>query len=101
MAESFDELARQTKANWSEDAKRVYSAAVSQFDKEMSERARLGAQLAAARKARGLTQPELSALTGIQQPEISRIENGAGNPTAATLLRLTGALGQRIELAPA
>ena len=67
----------------------------------MGERERLGAQLAAGRKARGLTQPDLSALTGIQQAEISRIERGAGNPTAATLLRLADALGRRLTSTPA
>jgi ribosome-binding protein aMBF1 (putative translation factor) len=101
MGRSFDELAAAAKAGWSDDARRVYDAAVSAFDAEMDEREQLGAQLAAARKARGLTQPDLSALTGIQQAEISRIERGAGNPTAATLLRLADALGQRLTLAPA
>jgi ribosome-binding protein aMBF1 (putative translation factor) len=101
MGKSFDELAAAAKAGWSEDARRVYDAAVSAFDAEMDEREQLGAQLAAARKARGLTQPDLSALTGIQQAEISRIERGAGNPTAATLLRLADALGQRLTLTPA
>ena len=101
MGKSFDELAAAAKAGWSEDARRVYDAAVSAFEAEMSEREQLGAQLAAARKARGLTQPDLSALTGIQQAEISRIERGAGNPTAATLLRLADALGQRLTLTPA
>ncbi len=100
MGRSFDELAAAAKAGWSDDARRVYDAAVSAFDAEMDEREQLGAQLAAARKARGLTQPDLSALTGIQQAEISRIERGAGNPTAATLLRLADALGQRLTLAP-
>ena len=79
----------------------AYDAAVSAFDAEMDEREQLGAQLAAARKARGLTQPDLSALTGIQQAEISRIERGAGNPTAATLLRLADALGRRLTSTPA
>ena len=101
MGKSFDELAAAAKAGWSEDARRVYDAAVSAFDAEMDEREQLGAQLAAARKARGLTQPDLSALTGNQQAEISRIERGAGNPTAATLLRLADALGQRLTLTPA
>ena len=101
MGRSFDELAAAAKAGWSDDARRVYDAAVSAFDAEMDEREQLGAQLAAARKARGLTQPDLSALTGIQQAEISRIERGAGNPTAATLLRLADALGLRLTLAPA
>lgn len=101
MGRSFDELAAAAKAGWSDDARRVYDAAVSAFDAEMDEREQLGAQLAAARKALGLTQPDLSALTGIQQAEISRIERGAGNPTAATLLRLADALGQRLTLTPA
>jgi len=39
--------------------------------------------------------------TGIQQAEISRIERGAGNPTAATLLGLADALGQKLTLVPA
>ncbi len=101
MGNSFAELAAKMEAGWSEDARRVYEAAVTAFTTEMDERARLGAQLLAARRARGLTQPDLSALTGIQQAEISRIENGVGNPTAATLLRLADALGQRIALVPA
>ena len=37
---------------------------------------------------------------GIQQAEISRIERGVGNPTAATLLRLAEALEQRLALVP-
>ena len=65
-----------------------------------ADRAQVQADLAAARKARGLTQPDLSALTGIQQAEISRFERGVGNPTAATLLRLADALGQRLTLTP-
>lgn len=100
MGKSYAELAARMQAGWSEDARRVYEAAVTTFTAEMDERAQLGAQLAAARRARGLTQPDLSALTGIQQAEISRIENGAGNPTAATLLRLADALGQRVTLIP-
>lgn len=101
MAKKFDELASTVKAGWSQDARHVYEAAASEFAAEVSERAELGAQLAAARKARDLTQPALSQLTGVQQAEISRIERGTGNPTASTLLRLTDALGQKLTLVPA
>src|SRR5690606_35254514 len=101
MTKNFDDLSRSIKAGWSDDAKRLYEAAVSQFSNEMKAQSRIGAQFAAARKVRGLTQIELSKITGIQQAEISRIENGAGNPTATTLLRITEALGHRIELTPA
>lgn len=54
---------------------------------EVNERAELGAVLATARKARSLTQPALSELTGIQQAEISRTERGAGRD--AELRRLS------------
>lgn len=97
---NFTELADRAKAEWSEGTRRVYEAASSEFATEVNERAELGAVLATARKARSLTQPALSALTGIQQAEISRIERGAGNPTAATLLRLADALGQKLTLVP-
>jgi transcriptional regulator with XRE-family HTH domain len=71
------------------------------FTAEVDERAELGSMLAYARKANSLTQPALSELCGIQQAEISRIERGVSNPTAATLLRLADALGQKLTLVPA
>jgi len=70
-------------------------------DAELAARVELGLMLAEARRAHHLTQPALSRATGIQQAEISRIERGIGNPTAATLTRLASALGQKIVLAPA
>lgn len=100
MTKDFSELADRAKAAWSDDTRRAYDAASSEFTAEMNERTELGSLLATARKARSLTQPALSALTGIQQAEISRIERGLGNPTAATLLRLADALGQKLTLVP-
>jgi predicted XRE-type DNA-binding protein len=100
MAKSFDDLATAAKEGWSDDARRVYKAASEQFTAELDERATLGAQIAAARKSRGLTQAALSELSGIQQAEISRIERGVGNPTATTLLRLANALDQHVTLVP-
>lgn len=100
MAKDFRDLAAQTKASWDEETDRVYKAASTAFVAEMDERVELGKSLAAARRARGLTQPALSELTGIQQAEISRIERGLGNPTVTTLLRLSDALDQRLTLAP-
>ena len=101
MAKSFNEIAERAKASWPEETRRVYEAAASEFVAEVNERAELGAALATARKARSLTQPALSELTGIQQAEISRIERGIGNPTATTLFRLAEALGQSLTLVPA
>jgi DNA-binding phage protein len=100
MAKKFDDLLSEIQESWTDEDWRVYEAASAVLRAEMDERAQLGAQLAAVRKARGLTQPALSKLSGIQQAEISRIERGAGNPTAATLLRLANALGQQITLVP-
>jgi len=60
----------------------------------------LARQLAARRRARHLTQTQLSERTGIDQAEISRIERGLANPTTATLGALTRALGVDVRLVP-
>ncbi len=57
-------------------------------------------ELRRARLERSLTQRQLSELTGIAQPEISRIEGGQANVTVATLGALAGALGLRVALVP-
>ena len=46
-----------------------------------------------ARVGRGLTQADLSAISGIDQPNISAIENGRRRPSADTLHRLLAACG--------
>jgi DNA-binding phage protein len=101
MSQDFDDLADRVKATWSHDTHRVYEAASGAFAAELDGRIELGAAIATARKARCLTQVALSELAGVQQAEISRIERGSGNPTAATLLRLADALGQKVILVPA
>ncbi len=58
----------------------------------------LGLQFHDARESRGLTQRELSDLSGVRQGDISRIERGAGNPTESTLQRLAAALERNLEL---
>jgi transcriptional regulator with XRE-family HTH domain len=52
-----------------------------------------GDLVAQARRARGLTQVELAAISGIEQANISAIENGHRVPGAATLHRLLHACG--------
>ncbi|WP_458040551.1 MULTISPECIES: helix-turn-helix domain-containing protein [Bacteria] len=47
-----------------------------------------------------MSQPALSAVTGIQQSEISRIESGAANPTVATISKLADALDLKLSLTP-
>lgn len=46
---------------------------------------RLGAALADARRAAGLTQDELARRAGKKQADISKIENGKNEPTLQTL----------------
>jgi DNA-binding XRE family transcriptional regulator len=52
----------------------------------------IAGQLLALRHRRGLTQRQMSKLSGIQQADISRIERGETQPTAITLKRLADAL---------
>ena len=51
-----------------------------------------------ARKASGLTQKELAEKTGIAQGDISKLENGTGNPSLRTLQRLAAGMGMKIRL---
>ena len=51
-----------------------------------------------ARKATGMTQRELSEATGIAQGDISKLENGNGNPSLRTLQRLAAGMGMQLRL---
>lgn len=51
-----------------------------------------------ARKESGITQKELSELTGIAQGDISKLENGNANPSIKTLERIATALGKRLKI---
>jgi DNA-binding XRE family transcriptional regulator len=55
--------------------------------------------LKASREAAGLTLADLSARCGIDQPALSRLENGhTQNPTLDTLWRYAAAIGKRLLL---
>lgn len=45
-----------------------------------------------------LTQQQLVEITGLQQADISRLENGTGNPSLRTLKRLAAGMGMRLKL---
>ena len=51
-----------------------------------------------ARKESGMTQQELSARTGIEQSDISKLENGNANPSLRTLKRLAAAMGKTLRI---
>lgn len=57
-----------------------------------------GDAVQAARAEKGISQVELSKLTGIDQADISRIERGVANPSVTTLNRIAEALGGRLDI---
>jgi len=64
--------------------------------------ARVAAQVAAQRKARGLSQAELAELTATTQSAVARLESGGRPPRIDTLLRIAEALDCEllVELRP-
>ena len=56
----------------------------------------VGEAVAAARAKKGLSQKELSDLTGIDQSDLSRIERGIANPSVNTLNRIAKALDAKL-----
>ena len=50
------------------------------------------------RDKRDLTQTQLAEVTGITQADISRFENGTGNPSLRTLKRLAEGLGMSLKV---
>ena len=51
-----------------------------------------------ARSKAGLTQSQLSAATGIDQSDISKIERGVANPSVNTLSRIADALDAELQI---
>jgi len=51
-----------------------------------------------ARRSTGLTQTQLADKTGIDQSDISRIENGEANPSLQTLKRLASGMNMRLKI---
>lgn len=54
--------------------------------------------LISARNEQNLTQKELSEKTGINQSDISKLENGIGNPTLKILQKLANGLNKKLEI---
>lgn len=51
-----------------------------------------------ARKAKNMTQQKLAEITGINQADISKIENGNSNPTLGILKRIADGLGYEVHI---
>lgn len=50
------------------------------------------------REVNDLTQKQLAEVTGINQADISRLENGTANPSLRTLKRLAAGMGMKLKL---
>lgn len=96
MAQTFDDFMQELE----NETRRAGPAAVARAE-ALKAQFKLATELILLRKRRGLTQRQLSARSGIQQSEISRIEGGRANPTAATLAALARALGGELRIVPA
>lgn len=56
--------------------------------------------LSNARKEKGLTQKQLSEITGVKQSAISRLENGNSTTQIDSLIRLFAAMNMKMQVVP-
>lgn len=85
------ELEREFGAYGSEERKKSLDQAWEEYNAQI---------LLDARKSVHLTQQELARRTGTTKGYISRVERGLIVPTVATLYKLIGAMGLKIEIVP-
>ena len=76
----------------------IYEDGITVRQEEVPVNLMIGNAISEARAKAGLTQTELSAATGIDQSDISKIERGAANPSVATLKRIADALGAKLSI---
>lgn len=63
-------------------------------------RAALIAELVKTRQDSGLTQRELEAISGVQQPQIARMEKPDANPKVDSLMKILTAMGKTLAIVP-
>lgn len=68
-----------------------------EWDAQAAER-EVTRRIVEARIAEGMTQAELAKACGMKQANLSRLENGNGNPSVATLNKIARGLGRRLEI---
>lgn len=64
----------------------------------MNYREQIGQRIAQLRKERGLTQEQLSELTGLDRTNIAKIENGKYNVSIDILNKVCVSLGAKIKI---
>lgn len=67
-------------------------------DIQMRTRLALIEQLIKCRKEKRITQADISNATGIQRPNISRLESGKYNPTLDMIVRVADSIGYEVEI---
>jgi len=83
--------------NWDEDTKTQWAEIqIALLGKRFKEL--LALTVSTKRTELGLSQRELSDRTGINQRDISHIEQGKANPTLTTQVKLLAALGLKLEI---
>ena len=80
------------------EAETVYEDGITVRQEEVPINMLVGNAILEARTKAGLSQKDLSAATGIDQSDISKIERGAANPSMMTLQRIADALGAKLTV---
>ena len=87
---------------WNEDldieVETIYEEGKTIKVEEISSSMVVGNAVVEARNKAGLSQKELSNLTGIDQSDISKIERGVGNPSINTIDRIAKALNNKLVI---
>ncbi len=65
---------------------------------QIETRKKLIEQLIRYRKSKKITQADISDNTGIQRPNISRLESGKYNPTLDMIVRVADSIGLEVEI---
>ena len=90
---------------WNDDldieAETIYEDGMTVREEKPAAFVMVGNAVAAARARKGISQKELSDLTGIDQSDISKIERGIANPSVNTLNRIAQALGAKLQISMA
>ena len=86
-------------ANETEKSREIRNTKNKQLESEQLEtRKQLIEQLISYRKAKKITQADISDNTGIQRPNISRLESGKYNPTLDMIVRVADSIGLEVEI---
>lgn len=90
---------------WNDDldieAETIYEDGMTVREEKPAAFVMVGNAVAAARARKGISQKELSDLTGIDQSDISKIERGIANPSVNTLSRIARALDAKLHISMA